>query len=165
MDWINNDGGRADAGYKGLTGDCGCRAISIGCGVSYQYAYDLINEYAKRERPGKKRRRSSAREGVHRATFKKIIEGVFGWDWFPTMGIGTGCTVHMRSDELPSGTLIVSLSRHYSTVIDGVVHDTYNPSRSGTRCVYGYWMKRDKRSAEEIKYDTITQINMFLNGN
>ena len=22
---------------------------------------------------------------------------------------------------------------------DGVVHDTYDPSRDGTRCVYGYW--------------------------
>jgi hypothetical protein len=26
-------------------------------------------------------------------------------------------------------------------VIDGVIHDTFDPSRGGTRCVYGYWIK------------------------
>jgi hypothetical protein len=25
-------------------------------------------------------------------------------------------------------------------VIDGVIHDTFNPSRGGSRCVYGYWV-------------------------
>ena len=55
------------------------------------------------------------------------------------MGIGTGCKVHLRKDELPMGRIIVALSKHYAAVIDGVVHDTHDPSRSGTRCVYGYW--------------------------
>lgn len=55
------------------------------------------------------------------------------------MGIGTGCTVHLVSQELPGGRLIVSVSKHLTAVIDGVIHDTHNPSRSGTRCVYGYW--------------------------
>jgi hypothetical protein len=27
------------------------------------------------------------------------------------------------------------------TVIDGVIHDLYDPSRDGTRCVYGYYQK------------------------
>ena len=27
-------------------------------------------------------------------------------------------------------------------VIDGVIQDTHNPSRGGTRCVYGYYIKR-----------------------
>ena len=26
-------------------------------------------------------------------------------------------------------------------VIDGVIHDNHNPSRGGTRCVYGYYQK------------------------
>jgi len=26
-------------------------------------------------------------------------------------------------------------------VIDGVINDTYDCSREGTRCVYGYWEK------------------------
>lgn len=27
----------------------------------------------------------------------------------------------------------------YAAVVDGVVRDTHDPSRDGTRCVYGYW--------------------------
>jgi hypothetical protein len=50
--------------------------------------------------------------------------------------------VHLRADELPSGTLIVKVSKHLSAVIDGVIQDTHNPSRGGTRCVYGYYIKR-----------------------
>ena len=55
------------------------------------------------------------------------------------MKIGSGCRVHLRERELPSGRLIVSVSRHMVAVIDGVIHDTHDPSRGGTRCVYGYW--------------------------
>ena len=62
-----------------------------------------------------------------------------GFVWTPTMQIGSGCTVHLRDGELPMGRLVVSLSGHYCAVLDGVVHDLYDPSRDGTRCVYGYW--------------------------
>lgn len=55
------------------------------------------------------------------------------------MQIGQGCKVHLRADELPQGRLVVSLSKHHSAVIDGVVHDTFDPNRDGTRCVYGYY--------------------------
>jgi hypothetical protein len=64
---------------------------------------------------------------------------VEGFEWTPTMGIGTGCRVHMRQGELPMGRLVVMLSRHAAAVIDGVVYDTADPSRGGTRCVYGYY--------------------------
>jgi len=47
----------------------------------------------------------------------------------------------LKKDELPSGTLIVSCSKHITVVKDGVLHDTYDCSRRGTRCVYGYWTK------------------------
>jgi hypothetical protein len=56
------------------------------------------------------------------------------------MQIGSGCQVHMRDGELPSdGPLVLSLSKHYCAVVDGVIRDTHDPSRDGTRCVYGYW--------------------------
>jgi hypothetical protein len=62
------------------------------------------------------------------------------------MGIGTGCKVHLRNGELPNGRIIVKLSRHVAAVIDGVLHDlTEEVSRDGTRCVYGYWIKGQKR--------------------
>ena len=55
------------------------------------------------------------------------------------MAIGQACKVHLSSDELPSGRLVVSVSKHVTAVIDGVIHDTHDPGRDGTRCVYGYW--------------------------
>jgi hypothetical protein len=53
------------------------------------------------------------------------------------------------------GRLVVSLSRHYTAVIDGVIHDTYDPTRAtifheasgpprmAHRCVYGYWTMKE----------------------
>ena len=134
-----NDGGREAAGYKGKAGDCACRAIAIVTGKPYQEVYDLINEHATKERTGKrKRRKSNARTGVYPRTIRRIMEGL-GWVWVPTMKIGSGCTVHLSRYELPPGRLLVNVSRHYTTMIDGVINDTYDPSREGTRCVYGYF--------------------------
>ena len=47
------------------------------------------------------------------------------------MKVGQGCKVHLREDELPSGRIIVSVSKHLTAVIDGGCHDTYDPSRDG----------------------------------
>jgi hypothetical protein len=55
------------------------------------------------------------------------------------MSIGSGCRVHLRDGELPPGRLVVKVSRHYAAVIGGVLHDTHDSTRGGTRCVYGYW--------------------------
>ena len=141
MEWVFDDGGRAEAGYKGLTGDCVCRAIAIATERPYKEVYNLINEYAKQERTGKRKRgKSSARDGVYKQTIKKVMEH-YGWKWTPTMAIGKGCTVHLEAGELPMGRLVVSVSKHEVAVIDGVIHDIYDPSRDGNRCVYGYYSK------------------------
>jgi hypothetical protein len=134
-----NDGGRAAAGYKGTTGDCTCRSIAIATGKPYQEVYDALNALGAKERMSKRRRgKSSARTGVRRTTIRKYMAAI-GWSWTPTMAIGTGTTVHLRAGELPMGRLVVSVSRHITAVIDGVIHDNHDPSRGGTRCVYGYF--------------------------
>lgn len=141
MKWILNDGGRAAAGFKGETGDCTCRAIAIATGMPYQRVYDDLNACGSKERRSKRRRgKSSARTGVHIPTIRRYLTSL-GWTWVPTMRIGQGCRVHLRDGELPGGPLIVSVSRHLTAVIDGVIHDRYDPSRGGTRCVYGYYKK------------------------
>jgi hypothetical protein len=141
MQFQYNDGGRAEAGYKGQAGDCVVRAIAIATGKSYQEVYDAINLAAKDERLTKRqKKRSSSRTGVNRTMTRRYLASL-GWQWVPTMRIGQGCTVHLRADELPTGTIITKLSKHVTAVIDGVVQDTYDPSRNGTRCVYGYWIK------------------------
>ena len=143
MQWVMDDGGRAAAGYKGKTGDCVCRAIAIATERPYKEVYDLINAFAKEEKITKRKRgKSSARNGVYKDVRRQIMEHL-GWTWVPTMKIGEGCTVHLRAEELPKGRLIVSVSKHLCAVIDGVLHDTYDCSRDGTRCVYGYYYKEE----------------------
>ena len=141
MQFQYNDGGRAEAGFKGTTGDCVCRAIAIATERPYREIYDLINEFAKSERTGKRKTgKSNARTGVYKGTIMKVMEHL-GWKWIPTMTIGSGCKVHLRKDELPKGRIVCSLSKHETAVIDGVLNDTYDCSRDGTRCVYGYFIK------------------------
>lgn len=137
--WIYDDGGRAAAGYKGSAGDCGVRAAAIATGQPYQVVYDALKVQAQRERPRGKRKRSSVRDGLAVVTMRRYMEEELGWTWTPTMAIGAGCTVHLTPGELPAGRLVVRLSKHYAAVIDGVLRDTYEDSRDGTRCVYGYW--------------------------
>ncbi|HEX4016211.1 MAG TPA: hypothetical protein VHX15_05685 [Frankiaceae bacterium] len=136
--FVEDDGGRAAAGYRGWAGDCVARSIAIAAQLPYQTVYDALNLEAKGESP--QARRSSARNGVARPTIRRFMHGL-GWEWTPTMRVGRGTTVHLCPEELPLGRLVVSCSKHLTAVIDGVMHDTHDPSRGGTRCVYGYWSK------------------------
>lgn len=136
-----NDGGRSDAGYKGNAGDCVTRSIAIVTGKPYQEVYDALNKLSESERIGtRKRTISNSRTGVHRVTYDKYLKSL-GYEWIPTMTIGSGCKVHLRHTELPSGQLIVRVSEHMTTMIDGVVNDIYDCSRGGRRCVYGFYRK------------------------
>lgn len=166
MKYAHDDGGRSAAGFKGNTGDCVCRSIAIATQIPYLDVYAMLNESSQRER--RVRGKSSARTGVHKATYRRVLESL-GWKFTPTMAIGSGCRVHLTDGELPMGRLIVVVSKHLCAVIDGVIHDTYNPSERGAtiyspnslenipagakrredgfwvyrpqRCVYGYFTK------------------------
>ena len=157
-----NDGGRSKYYSTEKVGDCVCRAISIATGKDYKEVYDLINEMSKKKKTGKRKTKvSNARNGVYRTTYQKLLESL-GWEWHPTMGIGTGCTMHMRKEELPTGTIIVSLSRHLSCVIDGVVNDTYDCTRDGNRCVYGYFTKKKDERTIWKSYSPVNDFNKEL---
>ena len=165
MKYIYNDGGRKAAGFKGSAGDCVCRAITIVSGRPYDEVYKALAHGSGNERMSKGR---TARNGIHvrRKWFKDYMRSL-GFVWVPTMGIGTGCRVHLNENELPLGRLVVAVSKHYTAVIDGVIHDTHDPTDRGVtiypagclinipkgarrlangsyayspeRCVYGYW--------------------------
>ena len=139
-DFFLDDGGREAAGYKGHARDCACRALAIAARMPYGEAYDLINRYGAKERSSPQRGgvKSSARAGVWSPTMRRLMSDL-GWTWVPLMKVGQGCTVHVRREELPHGRLILRLSRHYAAFIDGVLHDTHDSSRGGSRCVYGFW--------------------------
>jgi len=135
MKWVFNDGGREEAGFKGEAGDCVCRAIAIADERPYKEVYDELAA-ANKESGGKK----SARNGIPKKVIRKYLADR-GWTWTPTMKIGQGCTVHLTPEELPSGRIICSVSKHLCAVLDGVLHDTHDCSREGKRCVYGYYAK------------------------
>ena len=159
MKVVYTDGGRAATGYRGSAGDCVTRAVAIATEQDYETVYRAFAAGTALERrtarSSRTRGRRTAREGI--ATSRKWFRDymtALGWRWTPTMGIGTGCRVHLADGELPMGRLIVAVSKHYTAVIDGVIHDTHDPQRSGTmwfghdgrvsrigggRCVYGYW--------------------------
>ena len=45
--------------------------------------------------------------------------------------------------------MVVAVSKHYTAVIDGTIHDIYDPSRGGSRCVYGYYSYAGKVEAQK----------------
>lgn len=140
--WVSDDGGRSAAGFRGTAGDCVARAVAIAAQQPYAAVYDALAAGTAAQRRSKrtgKRPRSAAKGiNVRRKWFKDYMRSL-GFVWVPSMQIGVGCTTHLTRDELPAGRIIVQLSKHMCAVINGVVHDTYDPSRDGTRCVYGYW--------------------------
>ena len=111
-----------------------------------EYAEDYAARVAEMLRG---QRRSHPRTGVMKPTTSRLMEAL-GGKWHPTMGIGTGCRVHLRADELPAGRLVANLSRHVAAVVDGIVRDCYDPTRGGTRCVYGYWTFPPLRKPEPL---------------
>ena len=143
--FVYNDGGRKAAGYKGDTGDCVTRSIAIAARLPYQQVYDRLAEGNAKQRKSKHdkgERTRTARDGISttRKWFKDYMREL-GFTWTPTMQIGSGCTTHLKEDELPSGHLVVSVSKHFTAVINGVIQDTHDCSRDGTRCVYGYYQQ------------------------
>jgi hypothetical protein len=145
MDFRYNDGGRIAAGYKGKTGDCVARAIAIATGLMYQDIYTKLALGNQNQRITKRTKKSiagkkTAAKGIYtkRKWFRNLMNEL-GFEWIACMKIGGGCKVHLNSEELPKGKLIVAVSKHYTCVIDGVLQDTYDCSRNGKRCVYGYW--------------------------
>jgi hypothetical protein len=146
--WCLDDGGRQAAGFVGETGNCVTRAITIATELPYKQVYDDLfaltrayaDEHGDRVSDYIAFNGASPRGGVFRKVFEPYLLRS-GWTWTPTMRIGSGCQMHRRPDELPSGRLVVSLSRHLVAVIDGVVHDIHDCTRGGRRCVYGYYSK------------------------
>jgi hypothetical protein len=136
MAFLYSDGGRVAAGFKGDARDCVARSIAIATERPYRDVYRDIS--ARCKEAGLAR---SARNGVPRKVYQKYLSD-HGWEWTPTMKVGQGCKVHLKAAELPSGRIICRLSRHMCAVVDGVILDTYDCSREGSRCVYGYFSKR-----------------------
>ena len=124
-----NDGGRSRYFMAKGVGDCVVRAAAIASGYDYKLVYDLAREISG----------GTPRNGLSKKYCDKLMKAL-GGTWHATMTIGSGCRVHLKASELPKGRLVCSCSGHFTAVIDGVINDTYDPSRGGRRCVYGFWV-------------------------
>lgn len=130
MKWVFNDGGRSNYFSAKSVNDCVVRAIAIATQRDYNDVYNTIGEIVG----------YSPRNGVYRNDLQKIMKE-FGGTWTPCMSIGSGCKVHLKDGELPmDARLICNVSKHLTCVINGVINDTFDPSRGESRCVYGYWI-------------------------
>ena len=139
-----HDGGRVDAGYRGEARDCVARAVAIASGSPYKEVYATLAEgnASQKVRGTEKRRPKSARNGiVTKSPWFHDYMTKLGFTWYPTMKVGQGCTTKLNAGDLPSGSLVVKVTKHVAAVIDGRLMDTHDCSRNGTRCVYGYWKK------------------------
>jgi len=146
ISFVKSDGGRSNY-FKGeKAGDCVTRAIVHATGKNYKEVYDELFELGrnwgtkKTAKTLKIRENASPRNGVNKKVLKHYIENVLGFNWVSCSGIGKGISVHVKENELPKGNIILKLSKHLTCVKDGVLYDTYDCSRKGTRGVYGYWI-------------------------
>ena len=146
-----NDGGRAEAGFTGNACDCVVRAIAIATGRPYKDVYRDISILHAKAAKGRglvaariRRVGISPDNGSYRNVYNDYIIRQ-GFKWVSCMDICTGCVVHVREYELPENeTLILRLSKHLVAVVNGEINDTHDPSRDGSRCVYGYYIKVKK---------------------
>ncbi len=124
--WVYDDGGRAQAGYQfHSAGDCVSRAIAIATQMPYEVVVDIVDKASHA--------RGDSQSGVYDYATKGILTSL-GWERKTTKA-------HLNPDEFPPGRLILEVNRHLVALIDGVIHDTYDPSEYGSRRVYAYWTK------------------------
>lgn len=116
-----NDGGRLDAGFKGHTGDCGARSIAIATGRSYRDIYSHLGALQSEMTGGMDR---SPRNGVGIPVFHRYLIDR-GWQHYRTDG------EYLTADSIPPARVVVCvLPRHFVTVIDCTVCDTWDSRRS-----------------------------------
>ena len=85
MPFVQDDGGRAAAGYKGAAGDCVCRSITIATGKPYREVYARLARETGNQRASKRgKRAASASRGINtgRKWFKEYMRE-FGFTWTP----------------------------------------------------------------------------------
>jgi len=103
------------------------RAIAISTERDYLEVYNDLKRVSG----------ESPRNGVKNSVIRDYLRN---YPFTSCVGIGTGTKVHVKKSELPNeGRYILRLSGHLVAYIDGVLYDSYDSSREGTRAVYGYW--------------------------
>jgi len=153
MRFIEDDGGRLRAGWKGnRASDCVPRAITIATG-HWQYVADgqhyrnvrtILDAMCKKMTGGLT---ASSNRGTPTPVSHKYLTGR-GWELVLTKG-------KYLKDLPKSGTFIACLTRHYVAVIDNVLYDTWDSRHSNrTKCgsppMKGYYRYDASRKIDKI---------------
>lgn len=132
-----NDGGRSKYFKANNVRDCAIRAIAIATQQDYKEVYDNLKKLNKGE---------SCRNGTPNKISKKYLKQL-GWKW---IGInrknGESCKLNKEDMEKFINNydrIIIRVSKHLTTIIDGCLNDTFDCSRDGDRGVYGIWVKEN----------------------
>ena len=145
-EFVEDDGGRAAAGYGEPEGDCVARAITIATGKPYAEVFEALKaahaRHVKRLRPGSyaaglegRRRTEPIHNGCDRKVYEPYLRSL-GWQWTRIRE-----RLFLRAGALPPGRLIVLVHGHLVAVIDGVIRDTYDSGGTGKRPVEGYYTR------------------------
>lgn len=124
-----SDGGRSKAGYKGKSGDCGARAVSIATGMEYRDAIKLMKDFSEKGKLGSR----AIANGVYKEDMDSALKSL-GWEWVSAPKFNGR---KARYSDIPE-TAILRMARHYAAVVDGVLLDSWD---SSDKMVYGYWAK------------------------
>ena len=129
--FIYNDGGRAEAGYKGYVSDCVIRAITIAGEYNYTVIYQDMSRTMERYGHTKSGRNRIPVEIANRYMSDmgfRYVTGVKG--------------LTLDSGTFPQGRIVLDLEGHVCAMLDGVVNDNWDWTDDGKLAVLGYWVKK-----------------------
>ena len=127
MKYKETDGGRKDAGYRGVGGDCVTRAIAIATNMPYRRVRLALTDLCVEMTGGMYK---GVANGCPTPVAHKFLTQL-GWEAVPT---------EMYINELPKNQPIIACSkRHWAAVINNTVNDDWD-SRKSRRTKTG-WMK------------------------
>ena len=110
-----NDGGRSEAGYRGDTGDCVCRATAILAGADYK---ELYKRYADLHH--KRHGTRTARNGINKADYERVFKQL----GLEKVKLGRGPKPTFTEAWEQFGDCIVTTTRHICAIVDGALQDT-----------------------------------------
>jgi hypothetical protein len=132
-----DDGGRQKYGVEHQTGDCGVRAVAIATGRDYEVVRTGFQELLASRRGQTAKKPESVKTGLKRTTVGKYL----GSDWEYISHYRMSPMPRFVASQVPTeGTVILVLRNHFCPVIDGEIHDLFDPS--GSRAiVYGLFKR------------------------
>ena len=149
--YVHDDGGRAEAGFKGDTGDCAVRAIAILTGTPYSDVYERMaacmrlagyraSGNAYRQRP-----RRDLKPAISARDLQHLVKTSYG---LRRVKLGRGPRPTYSDAWALHGNCLVGTARHVAAIVKGDLRDTFD-GRFYDGTPYG-GTPADERKAQSI---------------